>query len=310
MAAAAAKAASPPGSAAPTPRCDTGASAPASARGARPTPRARAKGPTMQCLMRFLFPETLEQPQSTGRLELFARYGPVDDDGHLRGGIRGGHVISDMEIRLMVQNNTREALFAQFTKPRSTVEVIVDILMPHAMAHQYTASEVRRMLRDVPVDEDGRLDFAFAQRVILESQRARLRALLGDGGLRDGRTPRANFQSKPAHLLTAVSRKEKQNEQEENLHKQKRLHGYCTLVAGMEDQADGRALFNNVILCRDRGDVSDRWDRYCSVRRCGKASYVQARNEARQPPVDDGLGDRHAGVSSLLAASMHGLMRR
>ena len=47
--------------------------------------------------------------QSTGRLELFARYGPVDEAGKLRGGIAGSHVHTDLEIRQMIQHETREA---------------------------------------------------------------------------------------------------------------------------------------------------------------------------------------------------------
>ncbi len=32
----------------------------------------------------FLFPAHLEHPESTGRMDVFAWYGPVDDDGKLR----------------------------------------------------------------------------------------------------------------------------------------------------------------------------------------------------------------------------------
>lgn len=239
----------------------------------------------MPCLMRFLCPQSLEQPQITGRLELFARYGPVDEDGCLRGGIRGGHKISDREIRLMVEANTREALFAASTKPRCTTEVIVDLVLPIAMSHNYTISEVKRMLREVSVDPLGRLDFAASQRVILQAQRQRLKPFLHDSesGRGHGRSPRGPFQSKQAAALTTVMRKTKLSEPEETLCKEKRLHAYSTLVAGMEDQHKGSVLQGNVRLCRDLGKTSDRWDRYCSLRNSGKASYVNARTEPRTP---------------------------
>merc|ERR1712110_267479 len=128
-----------------------------------------------QALMQFLFPAELEQPQSTGRLELYARYGPVDAEGRLRGGIQGGHVHNKYEIKQMIIHNTREALFSLFKRERSTVEVIVDELLPIAMAHNYTRAEIKRMLRKAP-DRS----FASLQRLILEGQKKRLKTLVDD----------------------------------------------------------------------------------------------------------------------------------
>mmetsp|Transcript_2476 Transcript_2476/g.2701 ORF Transcript_2476/g.2701 Transcript_2476/m.2701 type:complete len:81 (+) Transcript_2476:195-437(+) len=71
----------------------------------------------------------------------------------------------------------------------------------------------------------------------------------------------------------------------------------------MEDQNLQNQLVSNVILCRNNGDVDDRWDRYCALRRVGKATYVKARNQPHSgfASMDDGLSDKHPGVSSLLS---------
>lgn len=254
--------------------------------------------------MLFLFPNNLEHPESTGRLELFARYGPVDSEGRLRGGISGAHVHTDLEIRQMIAHETRERLFKLFNKPRATVEIIVDALMPKALDHNYTWAEVKKMLKVVEPDSTGRLDFSQMQRIILDSQQQRLRALLKHGTLQRERGPRVPFQSKAADVLMAITRKKKLNPQEEQMCQQKRLGKYCTLIASMEDQNQGNQLATNVALVRGLGSVNDRWDRYCALRRTGKISYVQARNTAQQGGAvqDDGCADKHAGSASLIAS--------
>jgi hypothetical protein len=258
-----------------------------------------------QALMRFLFPEELEQPQSTGRLELYARYGPVDAEGRLLGGIQGGHVHTKNEIRQMINHNTREALFSLFKRERSTVAIIVDELLPIAMAHNYTRPEVNRMLRKLPDRSFGTL-----QSLILENQKKRLKVLVDDpaAALR-GRGPKIPFQSMPGHILHTVMRQAKHNECEEALFKQKRLHAYGGLVAEMGDQNKGTCVLANVRICRDHGPVDERWDRYSAIRGKGKASYVQARNSEKAPCHDDGAAEQHRGCASLLAASMHSLKR-
>lgn len=273
------------------------------------TPRtSREEGVTASQLMLFVFPASLEHPESTGRLELFARYGPVDNEGKLRGGIAGSHAHTDLEIRQMIRHETREMLFSLFKKPRETVEVIVDGLMPAAMEYNYTWNEVKQLLKSCFQEalerEDGKLNFRHMQQIILQSQKTRLQALLKDGRLTKERGPRVPFQSKPALMLAGPTNKKKLNYQEEQCYTTMRLHRFGTLVAGLEDQNLSGQVLPNVILCRTLGDVDDRWDRYCAVRRVGKASYVKARNEphAGFGCMDDGLADKHPGISSLVSA--------
>lgn len=112
------------------------------------------------------------------------------------------------------------------------------------------------------------------------------------------------FQSKASVALWAPVDKKKLNAQEEQLFKLKKLNRFCTAVAGLEDQNLQGQLLSNTILCRSAGDVDDRWDRYCAVRRVGKASYVQARNipHGGFGCMDDGLADKFPGASSLVAS--------
>jgi hypothetical protein len=210
--------------------------------------------------MLFLFPSNLEHPESTGRLELLGRYGPTDETGCLRGGFKNAHKHTDLEIRQMITHETREKLFALFNKPRATVEVMVDALMPHAMKHQYTPAEVKKMLKHVKTDGGSppRYDFHELQRVILTSQRERLQALLKDGTLEKERGPRVPFQNQAADILSsALLNKKKLNPQEEQLVKEKRLGKYCTLIATMEDQNQSNQLLTNATIARPLGGVVD-----------------------------------------------------
>lgn len=278
----------------------------------------------MESLLRFLLPARLKNADSTGRLEVFARFGPTDDEGNLRGGPSGAHIHSDAELAQMASHHCREAIFECFApKPRSSVEAMVEMLHKVAMTQRYTEQEVRQILRGVAVDQDGRLDFSAMQDAIFASQRARLMALVKrvEGGKPVAppkeRPPRTLFQSKSAAQLTEVMFKKKVNHLEEQLRDTKRLHSYCTLIAGLEQQNQSLQLRANTALVRKPGDVNDRWDRYCALRRVGRGSYVGAKNwdlhadhpslDVRfNPSMDDGLANKYPGVSSLIACSASG----
>lgn len=240
-----------------------------------------------------------------GRLELFGRYGPTDEDGRLRGGISGSHAHTDAEIRQMIAHNTKESLFAILKRPRSEVEVLVETVLPLALQESITKSEIRKSLLNVSKDESGRMNFTVLQDTVLANMRTRLQAILKNYGLhgKKERGPKLPFQSKQAEALLSMTRKKKMNIPEENFAQEKRLHAYSGALALLEDCHDKSDQINcNVALCRHRGDVDDRWDRYCSVRRTGRSTYVKARNQSRVcAALDDGLADRHPGVASLIS---------
>jgi len=269
----------------------------------------------MEALLKFLFPSRLENPDSTGRLEVFGKFGPTDEEGWLRGGTHGTHVHTDGEVRTMAKHNCREALYDLFLpKDRSTVESIVDTLMPTAMSAYYSEDKVRRMFKDVRKNAEGRLDFTAMQEIIKESQKRRLNVLVkrAMGGKPIAppkeRPQKVPFQSKPADVLMEVTRKKKYtNLQEEMIATTKRMHKYGGLVATLEDQTLQSQVKMNSIMCRELGPLHDKWDRYCAHRRTGRSSYVQSRNTYRfNPSMDCGLGNKHPGLSSLLVASASG----
>lgn len=272
-------------------------------------------GVSMDALMKFLFPARLENPDSCGRLEVFGKYGPTDEDGNLRGGVNGHHIHGDLEVKQMVEHSCREALFKMFLpKDRSTVESTVDTLMPTAMSHRYTQSEITQMLRNVrryPGTE--RMIFDSLQETIAASQKKRLgemarRAMSGEPIKPPKENPlKVPFQSRPCYELMAVTRKKKHGFMESEISKSKKLHAYASLCASLEDQPLTEQVMMNCNMCRNLGRLDDRWDRYCALRRTGRSSYVQTRNTYRfNPSMDCGLGNKHPSISSLLTASCAG----
>jgi len=256
--------------------------------------------------MRFTFPPNQEHAESLGRLELFARYGPTDEEGQLRGGISGSHVHTDGEIHKMIEHNTREAFFSLVKKPRTQAEIIVADILPTALQENITKGEIRKLLQNVFKDESGRMNFTGLQDVVMANLRNRLQVIMQNySRLARGkeRGPKVPFQCKQEAALMAITRKKKMNIPEENYAQEKRLHAFSTSLALLEDCRDKALQINlNVTLCRHRGDTTDRWDRYCSVRRTGRSGYVKARNTPRVcADFSDGVADRHPGVSSLIA---------
>jgi hypothetical protein len=269
----------------------------------------------MEALLKFLFPKTLENPDSCGRLEIFGKYGPADEDGILRGGQAGAHTHMDIEVAAMVKHNCREALYTLFLpKDRSTVESTVDTLMPAAMAERYTEEEVKHLLRNIRrYPKTGRMDFTELQETVKASQTRRLgemakRAMSGKPIAPPKERPlRVPFQSEPHYHLHTITRKKKHTPMEEQISSGKRMHSYSCLLASLEDQGLAEQVKMNCRMCRELGPLDDRWDRYCALRRVGRSSYVQTRNTYRfNPSMDCGLGNKHAGVSSLLVASCGG----
>lgn len=59
-------------------------------------------------LLDFIFPKSLQQPLSTGRLYAFGMYGPLDSNARLRAGHNGQRVVSAWEIDTMCLQFERE----------------------------------------------------------------------------------------------------------------------------------------------------------------------------------------------------------
>jgi hypothetical protein len=262
------------------------------------------EGVTMKALVSFLFPQHLEHPESTGRLDLFAFYGPCDDNGCLRGGPSGQHVHTDLEIRHMITELNQEQLYSLISRPRETVETMVNEILPKAVSHHYTDRDITRLFAGISPDDSGRYKFADMQGVILADQRRRLLTLIKGGEIAKASRRAIPFQSKPAQILQAITRRKKLRPNEEMIARVKRMNAYSSLTAPLEQQNLSNAIAGNVLLVRQLGDVDDRWDRYCAVRRTGKVSYVGARNSSRTRFAgDDSLADKAPMGSTLTASS-------
>merc|ERR550537_410024 len=128
----------------------------------------------------------------------------------------------------MIEHNTRETMYSLFRKPRDTVESMVDTLTPLALAQKYTLADVRRILKGVPTDMNGRMDFSAMQKPILDSQRQRLMVLVSraEGGKPLAppaeRLPRVPFQSKSAATLMELTTRKKFTDVQSELNNHKR----------------------------------------------------------------------------------------
>jgi hypothetical protein len=250
---------------------------------------AQAQGQLMPALMRFLFPANLEHPESTGRMDVFAWYGPVDDEGNLRSGPQGKHVMTNLEVRQMIAEINREQLYSLIARPRETVETVVNELLPKSLAHHYTEAEVEKLFSGISQTQDGRAKFAELQKVVMDDQRRRLVTLLGGGQITRAKRAPIPYQTKSAQVLRKMTTKSKLLPCQEFMATIKRMHANCTLIAPIEQQNLSGQLASNVLLVRDLGLPNDRWDRYCGIRQTGKSSYVQARNVPRADVLGDGL---------------------
>jgi hypothetical protein len=260
-------------------------------------------GVLVSALFKFLFPPNLEHPESTGRADVFAWYGPVDDDGELRAGPQGKHKMTHLEIRQMVQELNREQLYSLFSRPRETVETVVNELLPKAMSHHYTEKEMQALLAGVSTTRAGRAKFEELQKVILADQRRRLVTLLEGGEITKAKRQPIPYQTRPAAVLTEMTRKKKLLPCQEFMAITKNLHRHGSLIAPIEQQNLSGTMAANVNLVRELGSMNDRWDRYCGLRQTGKASYVKARNHPRADVRGDGsLPDKGPSVSSLTAS--------
>jgi hypothetical protein len=55
----------------------------------------------LESLIDFVFPESLQHPLAAGRLIAFGMYGPLDEENHIRTGIRGSRILAEYELEQM-----------------------------------------------------------------------------------------------------------------------------------------------------------------------------------------------------------------
>ena len=63
---------------------------------------------SLESLLDFVFPSSLQHPLAAGRLFCFALYGPLDIYGNIRTGPKGGRVLADYELEQMCMQLEKE----------------------------------------------------------------------------------------------------------------------------------------------------------------------------------------------------------
>jgi len=228
----------------------------------------------------------------------------VDDQGNLRAGPQGKHIMSHLEIRQMILEVNREQLYSLLARQRETVETVVKELLPKATGHHYTEMEVQQLFSGITQTTDGRAKFAELQKVVMDDQRRRLVTLLEGGSITRAKREPIPYQTKPAQVLRKMTTKPKLLPCQEFMATMKRLHGNGTLIAPIEQQNMSGQMASNVMLVRNLGLPNDRWDRYCGIRQTGKASYVKARNVPRADVLSEGLLPAKAPFCSSLNSTL------
>jgi hypothetical protein len=142
----------------------------------------RSSAVDMSALESFCFPPGEQYPLSAGRLFVFGRYGPLAADGHLRSGIRGEHVVSHTELKVMVEELTREDLLQVYVgnaclQRDEQDEVIKAADSKQKAAFRYSREELRALFAHLPRTEGGRVAFSSLQDVIRKERARRVASM-------------------------------------------------------------------------------------------------------------------------------------
>lgn len=143
-------------------------------------------------LMRFVFPEGLQHPLSTGRLYAFGFYGPLDRNSQLRSGHKGQHVVSRWELDTMCAQFEREDVLQVYILPGRPLAVLSESQQDELIAQadrrikaqtgkglmpQVKRSDVAELFDGLKHSEDGRMRFHEMQRRIMDFREDRIKRL-------------------------------------------------------------------------------------------------------------------------------------
>ena len=217
----------------------------------------------------FLFPKHLCHPKSTGRLTILQRYGPLDDQGRLRGGKYGSHVVSEAELKCMVKEVYVDDLMRVYTdqpetltsRQREDIAKSASRRVRDAIYRNITMEELNEILTAVPKNSVGGMDFADLQRAI-ESFRQRRTKMCRDPSTEYAR-PKASRNASgkfdrrrniPASRTRFIGQGVKMHELEINDIKHQMLHTETCRICEI-GEGDNPELTQNVALLR-RDDPS------------------------------------------------------
>lgn len=136
---------------------------------------------SMEQLQKFLFPPRVQHPLSTGRLFIFALYGPLDRDSLLRAGHMGKHIVTARELDTMSATLAREDILSVYAgqglAPEEEEEILAQADGAMKFIPQYTTEDIERILKLVPRDEDGLMSFHDMQMAISKARAKHVRRL-------------------------------------------------------------------------------------------------------------------------------------
>lgn len=129
-------------------------------------------------VLSFCFPtRTLEGESPLGRLEVLARFGPLDSDGQLRSGYRGDHVLTAGEVKQMTYD-----LHARRWQKKLKRDFVDDLVLctlgvdPTSKRSAYSPKDVRAILSDVTKDDDhSAIELSQLQDAVLTYVKSRFR---------------------------------------------------------------------------------------------------------------------------------------
>lgn len=116
------------------------------------------------------------------RMAQFGAYGPLAKDGRLRSGIRGHHVVTDMELRTMIEEMLREDILQVYVGKTQMSREAQDVIISQADAKvkhvaSKTPDEIVDMFSDLDTNEEGKYSFHEMQRIIYEERKNRIKGM-------------------------------------------------------------------------------------------------------------------------------------
>ena len=114
----------------------------------------------MSNLLNFCFPTTDRHPLSTGRLSVFGNYGPLAEDGTLRGGRQGSRIVSHMELESMIEEMQREDILQVYIGKQKLQREAQEEILKQADEElknmkPLTPPDVIKMFKNCPINEKG-----------------------------------------------------------------------------------------------------------------------------------------------------------
>lgn len=107
-------------------------------------------------LISFIFPNTLQHPLAAARLVIFGLYGPFDENGKLRSGRKGSHILLEYELDAMCTQVEREDLIQVYLQKSRDLGMLTlaeqDAIINQADSHLKVAKG-RAMLPQITADE-------------------------------------------------------------------------------------------------------------------------------------------------------------